>query len=86
MHAAQLAGQEGREVHGVPVFDTVEQAVQHHGSAIDGSVVTVPPAFTKDAVMEAIENGIGGPSTSRCPPRTASMTSLASVLSPSAAP
>ena len=24
---------------------------------IDGSVVTVPPAFTKDAVFEAIENG-----------------------------
>ena len=27
-------------------------------SPIDGSVVTVPPAFTKDAVFEAIENGI----------------------------
>ncbi len=51
-------GRKGREVHGVPVFDTVEQAVAHHGSPIDGSVVTVPPAFTKDAVLEAIENGI----------------------------
>src|SRR5207245_2227163 len=28
------------------------------GAPIDGSVVTVPPAFTKDAVFEAIENGI----------------------------
>lgn len=51
-------GRKGREVHGVPVFDTVAQAVEHHGSQIDGSVVTVPPAFTKDAVLEAIENGI----------------------------
>jgi succinyl-CoA synthetase alpha subunit len=51
-------GRRGREVHGVPVFDTVEQAVEHHGGPIDGSVVTVPPAFTKDAVFEAIENGI----------------------------
>lgn len=51
-------GRKGREVHGVPVFDTVEQAVAHHGEPIDGSVVTVPPAFTKDAVLEAIENGI----------------------------
>jgi succinyl-CoA synthetase alpha subunit len=51
-------GRKGREVHGVPVFDTVEQAVAHHGSPVDGSVVTVPPAFTKDAVFEAIENGI----------------------------
>jgi succinyl-CoA synthetase alpha subunit len=52
-------GRKGREVHGVPVFDTVAQAVEHHGGPIDGSVVTVPPAFTKDAVFEAIENGIG---------------------------
>jgi succinyl-CoA synthetase alpha subunit len=51
-------GRRGRDVHGVPVFDTVEQAVADHGAPIDGSVVTVPPAFTKDAVMEAIENGV----------------------------
>lgn len=51
-------GRLGREVHGVPVFDTVEQAVKHHGAPIDGSVVTVPPAFTKDAVMEALANDI----------------------------
>ena len=51
-------GRKGRDVHGVPVFDTVAQAVEHHGGPIDGSVVTVPPAFTKDAVLEAIANGI----------------------------
>ncbi|HEV7770846.1 MAG TPA: CoA-binding protein [Solirubrobacterales bacterium] len=51
-------GRKGREVHGVPVFDTVAQAVENYGSPIDGSVVTVPPAFTKDAVLEAIENNI----------------------------
>jgi succinyl-CoA synthetase alpha subunit len=51
-------GRLGRDIHGVPVFDTVAQAVAHHGAPIDGSVVTVPPAFTKDAVFEAIENGI----------------------------
>jgi succinyl-CoA synthetase alpha subunit len=55
-------GRLGRDVHGVPVFDTVAQAVAHHGRAggdgIYGSVVTVPPAFTKDAVFEALENGI----------------------------
>jgi succinyl-CoA synthetase alpha subunit len=51
-------GRLGRDVHGVPVFDTVAQAVAHHGAPIDGSVVTVPPAFTKDAVFEALENGI----------------------------
>jgi succinyl-CoA synthetase alpha subunit len=51
-------GRLGRDVHGVPVFDTVAQAVGNHGGPIDGSVVTVPPAFTRDAVFEAIENGI----------------------------
>src|SRR4051794_3751228 len=52
-------GRKGREVHGVPVFDTVEQVVEHNGGQVpDGSVVTVPPAFTKDAVLEALENGI----------------------------
>lgn len=51
-------GRKGREVHGVPVFDTVQQAVENHGSPVDGSVVTVPPAFTKDAVFEALEGGI----------------------------
>jgi succinyl-CoA synthetase alpha subunit len=57
--AGVTPGRKGREVHGVPVFDTVEQAVEHHGGPIDGAVATVPPAFTKDAVFEAIENGIG---------------------------
>jgi succinyl-CoA synthetase alpha subunit len=51
-------GRKGRDVHGVPVFDTVAQAVEHHGGPVQGSVVTVPPAFTKDAVFEALEHGI----------------------------
>jgi succinyl-CoA synthetase alpha subunit len=51
-------GRKGRDVHGVPVFDTVAQAVDNHGAPVDGSVVTVPPAFTKDAVFEAIDAGI----------------------------
>jgi succinyl-CoA synthetase alpha subunit len=51
-------GRKGREVHGVPVFDTVEQVTESLGYVPDGSVVTVPPAFTKDAVFEAITRGI----------------------------
>jgi succinyl-CoA synthetase alpha subunit len=51
-------GRKGREVHGVPVFDTVEQVVGSLGYVPDGSVVTVPPAFTKDAVFEAIVRGV----------------------------
>jgi succinyl-CoA synthetase alpha subunit len=51
-------GRKGRDVHGVPVFDTVAQVVDSLGYVPDGSVVTVPPAFTKDAVLEAIVRGI----------------------------
>jgi succinyl-CoA synthetase alpha subunit len=51
-------GRKGREVHGVPVYDSVAQLVEAEGSVPDGSVVTVPPAFTRDAVFEAIEAGI----------------------------
>jgi succinyl-CoA synthetase alpha subunit len=52
-------GRKGREVHGVPVYDSVAQLVEAEGgTAPDGSVVTVPPAFTRDAVFEAIEAGI----------------------------
>jgi len=52
-------GRRGREVHGVPVYDSVAQLVEAEGgNPPDGSVVTVPPAFTRDAVFEAIEAGI----------------------------
>ena len=53
-------GRRGRDVHGVPVFDTVRQVIAHSaGEVPHGSIVTVPPAFAKDAVFEALEAGIG---------------------------
>ena len=51
-------GRKGREVHGVPVYDSVAQLCEELGYVPDGSVVTVPPAFTRDAVFEAIEAGV----------------------------
>jgi succinyl-CoA synthetase alpha subunit len=51
-------GRKGREVHGVPVYDTVQQVVDALGYVPNGSVVTVPPAFTKDAVFEALDAGV----------------------------
>jgi succinyl-CoA synthetase alpha subunit len=41
----------------LPVFGTVAEAIERTGA--DVSVVFVPPAFTKDAVIEAIDAGIG---------------------------
>jgi succinyl-CoA synthetase alpha subunit len=47
----ELGGQE------LPVFGTVKDAMAETGA--DVSVVFVPPAFTKDACIEAIDAGIG---------------------------
>ena len=41
----------------LPVFGTVAEAMKETGA--DVSVVFVPPAFTKDACIEAIDAGIG---------------------------
>jgi succinyl-CoA synthetase alpha subunit len=49
-------GRGGRDVHGVPVYDTVREIMSKHH--VDGSVLTVPPAFVRDAAFEAIANGI----------------------------
>jgi len=54
--AGVTPGRGGRDVYGVPVYDTVREAVEKH--EVYGSVITVPPAFTRDAAFEAIENGI----------------------------
>ncbi len=50
-------GRAGRDVYGVPVYDCVRDVVAQHGP-VEGSIVSVPPGFTKDAVFEALENGI----------------------------
>ncbi|NPB01688.1 MAG: succinate--CoA ligase subunit alpha [Methanopyri archaeon] len=54
--AGVTPGKGGEEVHGVPVFDTVEEAVDETGA--EASVVFVPAPFAPDAVMEAIEAGL----------------------------
>ena len=50
-------GRAGRDVYGVPVYDSVRDVVAKHGVP-DGSIISVPPGFTKDAAFEALENGI----------------------------
>jgi succinyl-CoA synthetase alpha subunit len=49
-------GRAGRDVYGVPVFDCVRDVTATQ--RVDGAIVTVPPAFTRDAVFEAIEAGV----------------------------
>ncbi len=49
-------GRAGREVYGVPVYDTVAQIASK--TRVDGSIITVPAPFARDAAFEAIEAGI----------------------------
>ena len=49
-------GKGGSRHEGVPVFNTVADAVRETGANV--SVIYVPPAFAADAIMEAADSGI----------------------------
>ncbi len=54
--AGVTPGKEGQEVHGVPVYNTVSNAVREHGA--DTSIVFVPAKFAYDAVKESLDSNI----------------------------
>ena len=54
--AGVTPGKGGTEVHGVPVYDTVKEAVEEHEA--NASIIFVPAPFAADAALEAIENGL----------------------------
>ncbi|KAA1259933.1 Succinyl-CoA ligase [ADP-forming] subunit alpha [Rubripirellula obstinata] len=49
-------GKGGQNVEGIPVFDTVEEAVTKTGA--NATMIFVPPPFTADAILEAVDAGI----------------------------
>ncbi|MEE8574972.1 MAG: succinate--CoA ligase subunit alpha [Thermodesulfobacteriota bacterium] len=49
-------GKGGTEVDGIPVFNTVDEAVRKTGA--DATVIYVPPSFAADAILEATDAGI----------------------------
>lgn len=51
--AGAVPGRGGETVAGVPVYDSVERAVEAHD--IDASVLFVPPALAADALFEALD-------------------------------
>ncbi|HWE60286.1 MAG TPA: succinate--CoA ligase subunit alpha [Chloroflexota bacterium] len=55
--AGVVGGRGGSSVHGVPVYDTVRDAVAETGATT--SIIFVPPPFAADAIMEAGANGLG---------------------------
>jgi len=55
--AGVTPGKGGEVVEKVPVFDTVTEAVEQTGC--NATMIFVPPAFTADAILEAVDAGIG---------------------------
>jgi len=49
-------GKGGTQVHGVPVYDTVGEAVKRHDA--NASIIFVPAPFAADSAFEAIEAGL----------------------------
>jgi succinyl-CoA synthetase alpha subunit len=54
--AGVTPGKAGQEVEGIPVFNTVKDAVAKTGC--DTSLIFVPPPFAADAILEAADAGI----------------------------
>ena len=54
--AGVTPGKGGQEVDGVPVFDTVAEAVDATGA--NASLIFVPPPFAADAILEAADAGL----------------------------
>jgi succinyl-CoA synthetase alpha subunit len=54
--AGVTPGKGGQEVHGIPVYDFVEEAVAEH--EITAAINFVPARFTLDSVYEAVDAGI----------------------------
>jgi succinyl-CoA synthetase alpha subunit len=55
--AGVTPGKGGLEVDGIPVYDTVEEAIEHHGT-IDISVLFIPAPFVREAALESIAAGV----------------------------
>jgi succinyl-CoA synthetase alpha subunit len=55
--AGVTPGKAGQNLEGIPVFDTVSNAVRE--TAANTSMVFVPPRFAAEAILEAADAGIG---------------------------
>src|SRR5438445_7118476 len=55
--AGVTPGKGGQDVEGIPVFDTVAEAVSEAG--VNTAMVFVPARFATDAIYEAVDAGIG---------------------------
>ena len=55
--AGVTPGKKGQTVEGVPVFNTIQEAVKYEG--VNASCIFVPPLAAADAIMECASAGLG---------------------------
>jgi succinyl-CoA synthetase alpha subunit len=55
--AGVTPGKKGDKMEGAPVFNTVREAVEASGS--NTSIIFVPAVYSADAIMEAVDAGVG---------------------------
>jgi succinyl-CoA synthetase alpha subunit len=55
--AGVTPGKAGKDLDGIPVFDTVADALRQTGA--NTSMIFVPPAFAAEAILEAADAGVG---------------------------
>ncbi|UCH23510.1 MAG: succinate--CoA ligase subunit alpha [Deltaproteobacteria bacterium] len=55
--AGVTPGKGGQKMDDIPVYNTVQEAVNETGA--NCSLIFVPPAFAADAMMEAVDNDVG---------------------------
>jgi succinyl-CoA synthetase alpha subunit len=54
--AGVTPGKSGQDVEGIPVFDTVEEAVRETGA--NAALIFVPARFAADAIFESVDAGV----------------------------
>jgi len=54
--AGVTPGKKGQKIEGIPVFDSVKEALEHEKASI--SIIFVPAKFAKSAALEALENDL----------------------------
>jgi len=57
MLAGVTPGKGGSEIYGIPVYDSIDEALEDHPE-INASIIFVPAKYASDAVYEALDNSI----------------------------
>jgi len=82
--AGVTPGKGGTELEGIPVFDTVAEAVEEAGA--NTTMVFVPARFAADAIYESVDAGIVAPASATARAVTSVCSRYSTVQGPAISP